>query len=76
MDHIYSGFRLCSGLWLRNTGYYIRVSTLRTPHDTSDIRLLLPGTYHYAPHTTLEIYHHYKYDILPVSISFPHPSIS
>ena len=50
--------------------------SLRAPHDTSEIRLLLPGTYHYAPHTTLQRYHHYKYDIIPVSISFPHPSVS
>ena len=66
--------------------------SLCAPHDTSDIRLLLPGTYHYAPHTTLQIsgycfwgliitrpirhfrnIYHYKYDIIPASISFPHP---
>ena len=35
-----------------------------------EYRLLLPGTYHYAPHTTLQKYHHYKYDIILVSISF------
>ena len=41
-----------------------------------EYRLLLPGTYHYASHTTLQKYYHYKYDIIPVSISFPHLSVS
>ena len=76
MAHIYSGSRLCLGL-------------------AQEYRLLLPGTYHYAPHTTLQIsgyyfrgliitrpyttlqkYHHYKYDIIPVFIRFPHPRVN
>ena len=76
MAYIYNGSRLCTGL---GSGVQATASgdlSLRAPNDTSDIRLLLLGTYHYAPHTTLQIYHHYKYDIIPVSISFPHPIVS
>ena len=76
MDPIYSGSRVCQGL---GSGVQATASenlSLRAPHDTSDIRLLLPGTYHYAPHTTLQNIHHYKCDIIPVSISFSHPSVS
>ena len=76
MAHIYSGSRLCPGL---GSGVQVTASgdlSLRVLHDTSDIRLLLPGTYHYAPYTTFQKYHHYKYDIMLVSISFSHPSVS
>ena len=63
MAHIYSGSCLCPGL---GSGVHVTTSgdlSLRAPHDTSDIRLLLLETYHYAPHTN-------------VSISFPHPNVS
>ena len=76
MAHIYSGSRLCPGLDSGIQATASRDLSLRTPHDTLDIRLLLLGTYHYASHTTLQKYHHYKYDIIPVSISFPDPSVS
>ena len=75
MAHIYSGSRLYPGLaqeyrlLLPRTYHY-------APHTTLQIQATAPGTYHYAPHTTLQKYHHYKYDIIPVSISFPHPSVS
>ena len=46
------------------------------PHDTSEIRLLLLGTYHSRPAQHFRDICHYKYDIIPVSISFPHPSVS
>jgi len=53
MAHIYSGSHLCPGL---GSGVQATTSedlSLRAPHDTSDIRLLLLWTYHYAPHITL-----------------------
>jgi len=56
MAHIYSGSRLCSGL---GSGVHAIASgdlSLCAPHDTPDIRLLLLGTYHYVPYTTLQIY--------------------
>ena len=75
MAHIYSGSRLCPVL---GSGVHATASgdlSLRAPQDTSNIRLLLSGTYHYAPHTILQKYHHYKYDIILVSIRFPHRSV-
>ena len=76
MAHIYNGSRLCPGLRLRSSGYCFGDLSLRTPHDTLNIRLLLLRTYHYAPTRYFRYIHHYKYDIRPVSISFSHPSVS
>jgi len=76
MAHIYSGSRLYPGLaqeyrlLLPGTYHYA------PPHDTSDSSYCFRGLIIYAPHTTLQKYHHYKYDIIPVFISFPHPGVS
>ena len=50
--------------------------SLRASHNTSEIRLLLPRTYHYVSTRHFRDNHHYRYDIIPASISFPRPSVS
>jgi len=84
MDHIYSRPHLCPRLRLRRSGYCFRGLTLAS-QDTSvyyfrglilHLTRNFIGDLYYAPYGTSRYNHHHKYDIIPASISFSHPSVN